>query len=282
MALDCIIIGKGPAGISTAIYLKRYGFNPIIIAKDGGALENVKEIENYYGIEFITGPELLEIGYKQAKKFNIEIVNEEVLALDKMENFQVKTNKKTYEAKTVVLASGASRNRYVKADKYEGVSYCATCDGFFYRKKKVALIGNSNYMAHELEVLENICKEVIVFTDGKKLEANINPNIRVVTEKINEIIGDERIRAIKTDKEYEIDGCFVAIGNASGFTLAKHLGIALNNNSIIVDEKYMTNIGGLFACGDCIGGLMQVSKAVGDGAICATAISAYLKGINKQ
>ena len=281
MKYDCIVIGKGPAGITSAIYLKRYGYNPLVIAKDGGALERVSDIENYYGISHITGPELLKAGVQQAINLGIKIVDEEVLELSKENDFIVTTNQSSYEAKTVILACGTSRNRYAKADIFEGVSYCATCDGFFYRKKKIALIGNGKYMAHELSVLENMCKDITVFTDGKPLEAEIHPSIPVVLDPIDQIHGEEKIQSIEAGgKEYLIDGCFIAIGKASGFTLAKHLGLALNGSSIVVDSNLMTNIEGLFSCGDSIGGLLQVSKAVGEGASCATFVSNYLKKHN--
>ena len=184
MIYDCIIVGKGPAGITAAIYLKRYGYEPLILAKDGGALERVKDIENYYGIPHITGPELLKVGEEQAKSFGIEMKSEEVLELSKELHFVVTTNEQVYEAKSVILACGASRNRYAKADQYEGVSYCATCDGFFYRKKKIALIGNGKYMAHELSVLENISKDILVFTDGLPLETELTSSIPVITAPI--------------------------------------------------------------------------------------------------
>ncbi len=278
MIYDSIIIGKGPAGITAGIYLKRYGFNPLIIAKDGGALENVKEIENYYGFKKISGEELLNSGYEQAKSFNIEILNEEVLDISYENSFIVKTNVSDYNCKTIIIASGASRNKYPLADKYEGVSYCATCDGFFYRKKKVAIIGNTNYMAHELAVLANMCKDIKVFTDGLPLEANITNDIEVITDKIIKINGDTHIKEIVTDSNiYEIDGLFIARGNASGFTLAKHLGIEIENNNIVVNNDMMTNINGIFACGDVVGGLLQVSKAVGEASICATSVSNFLK-----
>ncbi|MDE7161772.1 MAG: NAD(P)/FAD-dependent oxidoreductase [Anaeroplasmataceae bacterium] len=281
MKYDCIVIGKGPAGITAAIYLKRYGYTPLVLAKDGGALERVSDIENYYGIPHITGPELLKAGVEQASGLGIRIVEEEVLDLTKEEHFLVTTNAATYEAKTVVLACGTSRNRYAKADAFEGVSYCATCDGFFYRKKKIALIGNGNYMAHECSVLENICKDITIFTDGLPLEAEVSPTIPVVLDSIEKINGDGKIQSIEAGgKTYPIDGAFIAIGKASGFTLAKHLGIELNGSNIVVDSTYMTNIDGLFSCGDSIGGLLQVSKAVGEGANCASFISKYLKKNN--
>ena len=278
MIYDSIIIGKGPAGISAAIYLKRYGYNPLVIGKDGGALEKAHLIENYYGIESITGNDLIESGINQAKRLGIDVLTEEVVDISFFDNLTVTTKDNVYQAKTIVLALGASRNRYVKADKFEGVSYCATCDGFFYRKKKLALIGNGSYMKHELEVLENISKDITIFTDGLPLEVEVNPEIKVITDKITDIIGDERIRTIVAGNErVDIDGAFIAKGNASGFTIAKHLGIALDNNSIVVDGDYMTNIPGIFACGDVIGGLLQVSKAVSDGALCATGVNKFLK-----
>ena len=278
MIYDSIIIGKGPAGISAAIYLKRYGYNPLVIGKDGGALEKAHLIENYYGIDSISGNDLIENGINQAKRLGIDVLTEEVIDISFFDNLTVTTKENMYQAKTIILALGASRNRYVKADKYEGVSYCATCDGFFYRKKRLALIGNSSYMKHELEVLENITKDITVFTDGLPLEVDVNENIKVVTDKIIDIKGNEKIESIVTESdEVFIDGAFIAKGNASGFTIAKHLGIALDNNSIVVDKDFMTNIPGIFACGDIIGGLLQVSKAVSDGAQCASGVNKFLK-----
>ena len=277
MIYDSIIIGKGPAGISAAIYLKRYGFNPLVIGKDGGALEKAHLIENYYGIDSISGNDLIDKGISQAKRLGIEILTEEVIDISFFDNLTVTTKDNVYQAKSIVLALGASRNRYAKADKFEGVSYCATCDGFFYRKKKLALIGNGSYMKHELDVLSNISNDITIFTDGLPLEVELDSTFNVVTEKITDIIGDERIKTIVAGNAYDIEGAFIAKGNASGFTIAKHLGIALDNNSIVVDKDFMTNIPGIFACGDVIGGLLQVSKAVSDGAQCANGVNKFLK-----
>ena len=281
MIYDTIIIGKGPAGITAAIYLKRYGHHPIVIAKDGGALAKVSKIENYYGIPHITGPELLQLGIDQAKSLDIPIFEEEVIDISFEKEYVVQTNRSSYLAKTVILACGTSRNLFSKARELEGISYCATCDGFFYRKKRIALIGNGKYMAHELSVLKNMIQDITIFTDGKPLEVEIASEIPVVLDPIDKVIGESHISSIEAGgKTYAVDGCFVAIGNASGFTLAKHLGIALDKNSIVVDENFMTNLEGLFSCGDSVGGLLQISKATGDAAQCATAVSNYLKKHN--
>lgn len=281
MIYDCIVIGKGPAGITASIYLKRYGFEPLVIAKDGGALEKVATIENYYGISHISGIDLIHAGIDQATGLGIQICEDEVIDIVKEDHFKISTPHDIYESKTVILACGTSRNKYNKVEGLDGVSYCATCDGFFYRKKKVALIGNGNYMAHELSVLENICQDIIVFTDGKPLQAEVSSTIKVVVDSIDQIHGEERITAIEAGGIlYPIDGCFIAIGSASAFTFAKHLGLGVKDNQILVDSDFMTNLEGLFSCGDSIGGLLQVSKAVGEGAICATSVSKYLKKHN--
>ena len=132
-------------------------------------------------------------------------------------------------------------------------------------------------MLHELEVLKNIVSDLTIFTDGTALHADVG-NISVVEEKIISFNGQNHLESITTTKQtYPMSGCFIANGSASGFTIAKHLGIALNGNYIQVNEDRMTNIPGIFAGGDCIGGLLQVSKAISDGAIAATAILKYLK-----
>lgn len=276
---DCIVLGCGPCGITTAIYLKRYGFHPTIIAKDYGALEKAHKIENYYGISSISGLELARDGIEQAKKLGIEFIWDEVLSIEPSDGFEVKCKNNTYQAKTIMLSVGANRNKMGLASSYEGrgVSYCATCDGFFFRKKKTAIIGASDYMLHELEVLKNMIQDLTIFTNGEELTVDVG-NIPVVQEKIISFSGEEHLESITTTKaEYPVYGCFIATGSASGFSIAKHLGIGLNGSNIIVDSNLMTNIDGIFAGGDAIGGLLQISKAISDGAIAATSISKYLK-----
>ncbi len=277
---DTIIIGSGPCGISTAIYLKRYGYSPLVIAKDNGALERANLIENYYGIGSISGHDLATRGINQAKNLQIPILNEEVVDVSIGNNFVVKTTNNVYEAKTLMLAMGKSRAKNPLAQKFEGmgVSYCATCDGFFYRKKKIAIVGNGQYMLEELNVLKNLTNDIIIFTDGKPLEVALD--YKTVTDKIIDFKGDDSgLKEIVTKNgTYKIDGCFMAIGSMQGFSIASHIGIATNNENILVDSNYMTNIKGIFAGGDLIGGLLQVSKAVSDGANAALGIKKYLMG----
>ena len=274
---DTIIIGQGPAGISCAIYLKRYNLNPLVIAKDYGALESDTLIENYYGIETIKGNELISKGIEQAKKLGIEVINEEVLSIENYDNFEVITKNNKYQAASIFLATGKSRQKvFAKGFKeYEGkgISYCATCDGFFYRKKRIGIMGSGDYMLSELEVLKNFTDDILIFSEDSNLKID-----NVINEKIIEFYGDEKLKGVKTlNNKYELDALFVALGSQNGFSFAKHLGLVLDEfNNIEVNKDYMTNLDGVFAGGDVIGGLLQVAKAVSDGANAATSIKKYL------
>lgn len=276
---DTIVIGNGPAGISCAIYLKRYNLNPLVIGNGYGALINA-HIENYYGIKSISGKDLVDVGIEQAKNLGIDVISEEVLSIDIMNNYIVKTTNNTYEAPTIFLGIGKSRKKAnIKGiDNLEGkgVSYCATCDGFFYRNKRIGIIGSGNYMLHELSDLEKFSKDIIIFTNGEHLE---NTSFKVVSDKITEVVGQDKLEAVITSSgKYEIDGLFVAIGSASALSFSKHLGLLSDQQSnLVVNESFMTNIPGVFAGGDVVGGLLQVSKAVSDGANAAVSIKNYLK-----
>lgn len=281
---DTIIIGKGPAGVSAAIYLKRAGLDVLIIGKDLGALEKSHKIENYYGFENpISGKQLLENGINQALNLGIEIITDEVTDLTKESNFILKTTSETFESKTVLLATGKSRLKIniegFEEYKGKGISFCVVCDGFFYRNKKVALIGNADFAASELHELLNITKDITLFTNGEELKTTKIPEgIKIVKEKITKIYGDDTVKGISTgDTKYDVDGIFVAIGTASASDFALKMGVFLEKDDIIVNEDYMTNVDGLFAAGDAIGGFLQISKSVSDGAIASKSIIKYLK-----
>lgn len=283
---DSIVIGIGPAGISASIYLKRFNLDVLCIGKDNGALEIAEVIENYYSKGRASGRQIVEDGIKQAIEIGVLVNKDEVLAIEYADDgFLVVCKKGKYMAKTVVIATGKSRNTFSIAKKYEGkgVSYCATCDGFFYKNKKLALIGYNDYMLHELNHLYNMTKDITIFTNGHKLEVENKYNLNVITEKITDFYGDEKFSGIKiNEKNYDFDGCFIALGSANAVSLAKHLGLEITPlNDLKVDEKFMTNIPGIFACGDVVGGMQQIVKAASDGAICASNISKYIRGIKK-
>ncbi len=277
---DITIIGLGPAGVSAALYLHRFNFKVLLVGSKESNLTYAKAIDNYYGVKSITGKELFEIGISQAVDLGVDVKFEEVLSIENIGHFEVKTANNLYQSKTVFLATGAPKSKLagVNYKKYEGngLGYCAICDGFFYRGKKLAVIGNMNYMASEVEVLSRFTSDITIFTNGKQLETDVN--YPVVEDKIVEFLGEEYLIGIKTDENsFDFDGVFVAMGQASSFDFAKHLGVLLDEkNRIIVNDDFMTNISGCFAGGDNIGEPMQVAKAVYDGMQVAFSIKKYI------
>ena len=289
---DCIIIGKGPAGITAAIYLKRAGINCLVIGKDGGSLEKTHLIENYYGfIDPIEGKELIRRGIEQAKRFEIPILEEEVIRIKLAESdkgFVVQTLKKDHEAKTVILATGVNRKRPVikgiKEWEGKGVSYCAVCDAFFYRNKEVAVLGEGEYAYSEIEDLLPVAKKVTLLTNGKKAPEKRIPGIDIIEKKVKEVVGDRSIESaiFEDNSKIKIDGLFIAEGTASSLDFARKLGAILDGQNIKVNEKQETNIPGLYAAGDCTGGILQISKAIYDGTRAAFSVIEYIKKKRKE
>ena len=277
---DCIIIGCGPSGISAAIYLKRFGLECLVIGRDYGTLSVNTLIENYYGINSIHGIELIEKGIFQARELGIEVLNEEVVKIEMSESFIVGTNKNSYNAKTVFIATGIKRTTLniqgLKEYEGRGVSYCAVCDGFLYRKKRIGIIGSGDFMKSELEVLKRFSNDITIFTNGESLDLDQN----VVCEKIISVNGNNTLNSITTTSStYELDALFVAVGMASGSSFAKHLGLIMDDKEHLVVNEFMTNIPGIFAGGDVIGGVKQIIKAASDGCLAAYKIKDYIKGL---
>lgn len=273
---DVIIIGSGPAGISAAIYLKRAKKNILIVSNGKSALQKAHKIENYYGIESISGEELHKVGIKQVERLGVPIEKDEVINISFDRHFIVTTVNREFEAKKVIIATGTNRMapniKGIKEFEGKGVSYCAICDAFFYRNKDVAVIGNGNYAIHEAKQLKPVAKSVTILTDGKEMVQNRDASDFDVEETpIREFRGGNRIEEVEFDNNNtkKIDGVFVAIGTASSTDLAKKIGAVVKNNNIVVNENMETTVKGLYACGDCTGGLLQVNKAVYEGAIAA-------------
>ena len=285
---NIIIIGAGPAGISAVLYAARGNMDPLIINTGIGSLEKAEKIENYYGLEQpLSGRELFERGLAQARALGVRILDAQVVGMG------------DFEARSVILATGSRRASAripgVKEFEGKGVSYCAVCDAFFYRGKEVAVLGNSDFALHEAEELSHTASRVTIFTDGKKPEFSRENPLPVNTMKIQAIEGDERVSGIRLKSDVSMqeagtgadsfvpaEGVFVALGTAGSSEMARQIGAELNEKgNIRVNEEMETTVPGLYAAGDCTGGLLQVAKAVHDGAQAGLSACQYVRKLLK-
>ena len=293
---NIVIIGAGPAGISAALYAARGNMNPLVINNGIGALEKAEKIENYYGLEQpLSGKKLYERGIAQAETLGVRILDAEVLGISGFDTFTVKTTAGDFDTVSVILATGGKRSAPkipgLKEFEGRGVSYCAVCDAFFYRGKEVAVVGNGDFALHEAEELRNVTQDVTIYTDGKEPEFSREHPIAVNTMKIQAIEGDDKVSGLLMQSDtaaqdaeapensfYPADGVFVALGTAGSTEIARQMGAEISDKgNIKTDEEMATTIPGLFAAGDCTGGLLQVSKAVYEGSMAAISAGKYVR-----
>ena len=308
-----VIIGSGPAGVSAALYTARAGIDTTVLTRGPGALARAEGIENYYGVPGpVSGAELERRGIEGAKAVGVQFVEAEAVGLTFTDKLTVETLSGDWPADAVILATGASRTAPpipglkaleghgvgycatgasraappipgLKALEGHGVGYCATCDAFFYRGKDVAVLGSGEYALHEASALLPLAKSVTLLTGGAPLTAEFPPEIALCTEKVEAILGEEagKVTGVRLagGRELPLDGVFVALGVAGSTALARKMGAEVDGNRIVVDEHMMTTVPGLFAAGDCTGGLLQVAKAVYEGAMAGNeAAKALRKG----
>ena len=272
---DVMILGGGPGGLAAGLYAGRSKLSTVIIEKgiDGGQIAITHEIENYPGqanVDGMTGQALVAPMTEQCKKFGVERVSDTINSCDFSGTIKKFIgNKGEYLAKSVIICTGAM-TRFIGCKneaKYvgKGVSYCAVCDGFFYRGKTVAVLGSGEYADSEAAELKPLAETVIKLDD---------------IDAIERFSGDVKIEKVefKDGTTQDIDGLFIAFGTAGPGDLAKKIGIMTDANKLIVNDEMATNVPGIYAAGDCTGGLLQVSKAVCDGAKAATAAIKYLRG----
>ena len=299
---DIVIIGGGAAGMSAAIYAGRSGAKTLVIESMsvGGQMNLTYEIDNYPGIiDAPTGTELSQIMKNHALKFDVDFTTETVKEIiDAEEDIKkIITRKNTYETKSVIFATGATPKK-LGADGEDrfygmGVSYCATCDGAFFRGQDTAVIGGGNTAFEDVLYLSRFAKTVYLIhrrtgfrAEGRMVEAaKNNPKIKFILDsEVEKINGDTAVSSIMvrdtiTGKKTElyVNGVFVAIGSDANSALAKKY-VHLNNDGFIVTDRYMqTNVKGIFAAGDVRDTpLRQVITAAADGAIAATSAIHYI------
>lgn len=280
---DILVVGAGPAGISSAIYAKRAGCSVCVFDSGKSKLESAKEIANYYGIASISGSKLKKEGIKQAKALGIDVENCAVDFAEKdFENncFVLKTEKEEYVSKAVIIASGEKQNQMdSRLEKFEkqNISSCAICDGYFYKGKVVGVLGNESYAFQEAKILSRLAKMVYVFTDG---ETNLKSqdNIVVLQGKVKNFVGKTKLEKVELENQtVSVDGLFLALGTMDSLDMAKKLGVLVKNNQIVINDKCETNVKGIYSAGDITGGIKQVATAVYQGMIAGLESSKFAK-----
>ncbi len=276
---DVMIVGSGPAGISAALYTARGGLVTTVVSKGSGALAKTDKIQNYYGFPgVVSGKELEQNGIEGAKKVGVRFLEAEAVGIGFEGKLTVETTEGKYPADFVVLATGTQRKAPkipgLKELEGKGVSYCAVCDAFFYQKRPVGVFGSGEYALHEAEVLKRVTPSVTVFTDGTPCTAVFPEGIQVESRRVKELLGSTHVEAVLLEDgaQVPVDGIFLAYGIAGGSDLAKKIGAQTEKGHIVVDERMRTNIPGLYAAGDCNGGMLQIAKAVYEGAVAGTDI----------
>jgi len=298
--IDVLIIGAGPAGLSAAIYVQRSGKKAVCLEAlvVGGQIVNTPEIANYPGIKKTSGFEFSMGLYEQATELGAEIEYEKAVSIEKKEDFHVMTESgKEFIAKSVILATGA-KNRHLGIDKEEalagrGISYCATCDGAFYKGKDVAVNGGGNTALEDALFLSNYCSKVYIIHrrdefrgEPDSLEAvKSKDNVELVLNStIEEIKGDKALEGVVVKdkntgalREIAVAGLFIAIGQVpdnKDFEDVAELDAA---GYIAAGEECKTKTPGVFVAGDCrTKSVRQLTTAASDGAVAALAACAYI------
>lgn len=279
-----VILGSGIAGMTAGIYLKRGGLDVLVVEDNipGGVLNEIPSIENYPGYEEISGPDLAMNIYNQLTKLGVKILNKKITSIDL--NNKIINNNIKYEY--LVIATGRkSRMLSLEHEKEllgKGISTCALCDGFFYKDKKVAVVGGGSSSLTEALYLSKICKEVIIIHRRDKLTAdkylidkvNSTKNIKVLYNsnitKYNQNNNKLTSVIINNKDKLEVEGVFLAIGSTPNSEI---FNVNKDNNYIIVDSNYMTNIDKVYAIGDVIKkDYYQLSTAASDAVVAASNI----------
>ncbi len=296
---DVIILGIGPAGMSAAIYAARYNMKVLLLGTEkGGTINQAHLIDNYLGIPNITGEELSEKFFDHVKRFeNCEIKNTIVNSIQKINNtiYVATKDGQMYEGKNIILAIGADRKKANIKNESEflgkGLSYCAVCDGMFYKDKTVVVVGDGEPAVKGVKFLSNIANKIYLITDSEKINSDDevlkNPKVEIFTKtKIKEVNGNGKVEKIiieKENKEEEIsiNGIFIEIGSVPQSVMFKGLGLDITETGFIkINNDCQTNVENIYAVGDMTTGfsnLKQIVVAAAMGAIASTSIKKNLK-----
>ncbi|MEA1936623.1 MAG: FAD-dependent oxidoreductase [Patescibacteria group bacterium] len=302
-----IILGAGPAGLAASVYASRYKINHLVIGSFfDGSLAKAHKIENWPGEKSISGSDLAVKFYEHAKSLGAEIAEEEVVEISKEEEiFIVRTNlNKTYQTKAILVVLGTKHRKLNVVGEEDflgkGVSYCAVCDGAFFKNKTVAVVGGSNSAAMAAEMLSEYTEKTYIIYRKKPMRCEPvilerlekNPKIEIIyNTNITKVAGDKKVELVEIDNKYKnsskikLAGLFIEVGAIPFVGLVRKLGVETSKGDcIIIDQSGATNIDGVYAAGDITNGsneLRQIVTAVSEGAIAATSIYGYLKKAEK-
>ena len=289
---EIIIVGAGPAGLQAGIHTARRKHSVLILGKpQASALWNA-HIENYFGVPGkASGAELLKVGLAQAQGFGAEFLEEDVVKIEKVEpGFLVETETgKTFQGLALILALGVKKKKKVfkDEDKFvgKGVSYCVDCDAWFYRGKRVAVIGDGSAALHGAHTLTKFAEKVyLIPLKDLPISTEEAEKIEVIRKKPLEIVGEDEVSGLKFEdgESISVDGIFIEIGAKGPLELLSPLGIELDPQTfsyVKVNQRMETNVPGVFACGDLTGPPLQVAKAVGEGCVAGISASDYVKAL---
>ena len=292
---DCIVIGAGVSGMTAAIYLKRAGLDVLLLEKSapGGQINQTSKIENYPGFLSVDGPTLAMNMFEQVQNLDISYQYGNVAKIRNREDLkEVITDQDIYLAKALIIATGRIPNKLNLEEENRfinrGVSWCALCDGSFYKNKVVGVIGSGNSALEEALYLSEICSKVIMMNrkdrykgsamllEKLKKKDNVEFIYHCVVQKLNEKDGHLGSITVKQDeniKEIKMEGLFEYIGYHPDTEILQDFNITSSDGYIIVDQNMKTNEKGIYACGDVIQkDVYQIATAIGEGAIAATQV----------
>ena len=305
---DVVIIGSGPAGYTAGVYTARAGLKPLLIegVQYGGALMNTTDVENFPGFpDGITGPELMDMMRKQAERFGAEIISDDATEVDLSGTIKrVSVGGETYQARTVILAMGSAYRELGLANEKRlsghGVSWCATCDGFFFRDKHIAVVGGGDSAVEEATFLTRFGESVTIVHRRDALRASkimaeramSNPKISFAwNSTVEDIVGEDNVTGIVLkdvesgqSRTLEVGGVFVAIGHDPRNELIKGQITLDDEGYVVVDSPHTrTNVPGVFACGDLVDHTYrQAITAAGSGCAAALDVEHYLDGLPEE
>lgn len=282
--LDIAVIGGGPAGLSAAINAVLRNKSVKIFTNALNYLQKAENIDNYLGLPNISGKKLMCDFIQHVNNLKVPFEYGKVINIIKLDDlFMINFSSKIVKAKTVILAIGVTNNKLLNNEEKllgKGISYCATCDGALYKGKNIAVYGNADDIIEEANFLSSLGANVNFITVKKDIKG-LNQNINVINGIISDIIGDNKLEGIIiNDKYIKLDGLFLLRNSIAPNSIVKDL--ILEDGYIVVNRNMETNIKGIYACGDCTGNPLQISKATGEGLVAAQNAAKYIDKLKEM